>query len=853
MVEQRSDPAGCLDELRAALSQPELEALEHPAKQAPAIPGACKAALQVAFALGYCRLYGVAIEEDLDGVLPAQTALAAATALHQRLAEMARLVGEGDEPEREREGSAVLLTEDEEFFLDLLEGRMDAWAAFTAIEEALQDCLAAPAAEADPLEDQLDKAVDLLVEAAADLDERMCRQVKRLAVAADTNLLDNWRALLAEPWREPWPWWLDGTLEAAHKANLEEAFATMPDPAEWRRRVGRVKARRGYPRSVYPRIERPELAAAEGAAEAPRLGRSLRWISPDGVWTATLDLLTWSTPDLEKIRRPLVFSSDRSAPSELAGPARLGRATSPITDGLAYFTLAELREADELSLLVGENNEEWIADLSLVGENQEEAILAGRRQQERWSMTRSITREVLERWCAAQLETLTARAAFDAIRALGNLAPWWLAPEVLDRGRSLDEALVDSLRQARLREDPGSCWIVLVRKEPLPLLRSAPVLPLCWRENTDHDQRLPAGLRDLPAGVVDALQRHERVRGQRWGLGLSEVVEGCDLSGDPGFTWSSGWASLAGGLVLAAERLRPHRTVWASGAWENNELADVEGLEAKIETAAAFGASHFFVPSWRVAKARELAARRLQVGALTASEKDPRFVLADYLAQLGAEPPPPRSAQDEEQLAICRAYDERQPRGRARTEDFYWRALLPTIIDRCRQRVRQRWGDWSPEFLVTIASNNPALVPLSARVLGARNVLVLYTPQDKQIAAGVRRIESYFVNKEAKCQPFTHGPREQLLPHFRNLVWSFLPAGVHPEQVVFDVTPGKKVMSVTLADIAPRGSWLVYLEHTALYDRARPGTEDFDRWRAGEGSSLDGEPGQRLESSTRDP
>jgi hypothetical protein len=62
---------------------------------------------------------------------------------------------------------------------------------------------------------------------------------------------------------------------------------------------------------------------------------------------------------------------------------------------------------------------------------------------------------------------------------------------------------------------------------------------------------------------------------------------------------------------------------------------------------------------------------------------------------------------------------------------------------------------------------------------------------------------------------------------------------MRPENVVFDVIPGKKTMTPTLADPAPPGAWMLYLEHDLLgYARAEPGTEKCDRWRSGEVRTL---------------
>src|SRR5262249_34712833 len=121
-----ANPAGCVDALRAALVQEELAEF---GRAGPVTERAREAACDLAVAVGRCRLFGSEPGEDLDGTLPAPVALAAAVALAERLrgwAEEASTLGrrwdENDDP-----------IEAEDLCLDLLEMRMDAWAAYVAI------------------------------------------------------------------------------------------------------------------------------------------------------------------------------------------------------------------------------------------------------------------------------------------------------------------------------------------------------------------------------------------------------------------------------------------------------------------------------------------------------------------------------------------------------------------------------------------------------------------------------------------------------------------------------------------------------------------------------------------------
>jgi len=74
-----------------------------------------------------------------------------------------------------------------------------------------------------------------LLDALATLDDQLQQdeQIRLLSVATEMSLLDNWRKMLAEPYRDPLPWWLDGRLEAAADEmrqfiDSDQTFRTVP-------------------------------------------------------------------------------------------------------------------------------------------------------------------------------------------------------------------------------------------------------------------------------------------------------------------------------------------------------------------------------------------------------------------------------------------------------------------------------------------------------------------------------------------------------------------------------------------------------------------------------------------------
>jgi hypothetical protein len=433
-------------------------------------------------------------------------------------------------------------------------------------------------------------------------------------------------------------------------------------------------------------------------------------------------------------------------------------------------------------------------------------------------------------------DELSAGRAVELVCELGGLAPWWLREPVLHRaaGEYPQLRYLDGYRP-RLPTAPGSCWIVYAIPEPeqVPALRPALLLPLCWAQGPSHHPHLPANLAALADRIVQSL----RLPG--WGLQLTshDHIDRLDLR-EVDFPADSGWAPLAGGLLLRVEGLLPQDSVWATGAWDRGP-ADVGGLPAKLDLAAQWGARHFFVPAWRVKDARDHLAQRglaeceLQVGALSApATPDVRQTLNGYLARLGDRPAiPVRGSPDEgAAFALCVKYHALQAREEGR--QFYRSHLLPAVSRRCRRLIAERYPACRPTCLVTVVSDSPELIPLAARALGVRRVLLLYTadkeklmreardwlgqpPQDGEGAVAVEAAE--FERREEAVACFTRG--------------------ADPADVVFDLTPGTKLMTLQLEKQARahyRPSWMYYLEHQTPNNRPVPGTENPRCWRAGQ-------------------
>lgn len=151
----------------------------------------------------------------------------------------------------------------------------------------------------------------------------------------------------------------------------------------------------------------------------------------------------------------------------------------------------------------------------------------------------------------------------------------------------------------------GACWVIFAadRPFPLPSMRPAFVLPLRWQQGQEHSPRLPKALTQLGETVVRACAEHVGNDGRHWGLQPAEILGELDLSEMP-MECRSGWASLAAGLLVAAQGGTPDPEVWATAGWDDSAgFMPVDLLKPKLDLAAELGA--------RVSQTPDLAVCRL--------------------------------------------------------------------------------------------------------------------------------------------------------------------------------------------------------------------------------------------------
>lgn len=172
-------------------------------------------AFDIVSALGFCRLYGITLPPDigekLNTPLPPQLVASAEDALLQSLVtltEEARTL-----PERFDGAESI---EARSYSTSLLHQLMEAWAAFIVIDDEYQHQLCQRDCK-EPV--YLSAPMRRLLDAFAGLDNQLQQeeQLKLLSIATELSLLENWRKMLAEPYRDPLPWWLDDTLEVVAK------------------------------------------------------------------------------------------------------------------------------------------------------------------------------------------------------------------------------------------------------------------------------------------------------------------------------------------------------------------------------------------------------------------------------------------------------------------------------------------------------------------------------------------------------------------------------------------------------------------------------------------------------------
>ena len=215
MTKEKTDTFACKQKLALALGHRDLDIGNQ-----NSIPYQ-NAAFWVAAALGNCRLHGVDPEE-YDGLLPISMAAAAIRAANRFLKDYERKLIDCSINFDELDEDATICA------CQLIADRMDLWAADIAITETWELAIN----EEKLGHRELDDLVVLFSKNVLRIDEALEKCSALLYTAASTNLLSNWRQVLAPGYKSLLPWWLDGSIESEMQKSASFADSIIPADAD---------------------------------------------------------------------------------------------------------------------------------------------------------------------------------------------------------------------------------------------------------------------------------------------------------------------------------------------------------------------------------------------------------------------------------------------------------------------------------------------------------------------------------------------------------------------------------------------------------------------------------------------
>lgn len=222
-----NDALGYLDDLREALLSSTFIQLILPNKRnvdksllaerweaslriAKQTPEVCDIAVAVISSFGFCRIYGISVPPDLKKRLKSPLPI---ELLAPAISGMLRLLELSTEDAR----SLPSRFDNSEAFEDLshctsiLHSLMELWAMYIIIDDEYR--LSLKENTDVYFEEKMHRLLDAFTVLDAEVQSE--EQLQILSIVTELPLLDNWRKMLAKPYRKHLPWWLDGTLEEA--------------------------------------------------------------------------------------------------------------------------------------------------------------------------------------------------------------------------------------------------------------------------------------------------------------------------------------------------------------------------------------------------------------------------------------------------------------------------------------------------------------------------------------------------------------------------------------------------------------------------------------------------------------
>jgi hypothetical protein len=299
--------------------------------------------------------------------------------------------------------------------------------------------------------------------------------------------------------------------------------------------------------------------------------------------------------------------------------------------------------------------------------------------------------------------------------------------------------------------------------------------------------------------------------------------------------YASVWAPLAAGLLLAAYKGKPDPAVWSSGVWlAKKGIQPINELEAKLTVAADFGAKTFFVPEPDVENAGSIATSRkipLKILAIIAGKPSPNDALRDYRARLHLRP-----ARNDPKTERAAYYLDRPTPQDA--QQYYLDDILSDVAADCCRRLDESWPCRTIAALITTVSGGTELIDLAVRVLRPPKCLALYSDRFETAARQVKeRIEADRSGPacEVRLEKFHARQFDPMVMEFRACLDRFT-CGIPPAQIVIDLTPGMKTITLALFHLASQRSHLVYWDKDTHgpTNRAIPFSEVPLHWTAGD-------------------
>ncbi len=185
----------------------------------------CEAAYAVVRYLGYCRLYGIELPTDVNMRITERLLLYLFVPASVELIRRIKFAISSAKELSARFDDAEPL-EDIKLCTSALHLLMQIWAATLALEEGYRFYLTKTCDTESKLAQQFDRVLEQVHSLDSVLQQG--ESIRLLSVATSLPLLENWRLMLAAPFREQSPWWLDGRLEEAAREIEHEIDTSFP-------------------------------------------------------------------------------------------------------------------------------------------------------------------------------------------------------------------------------------------------------------------------------------------------------------------------------------------------------------------------------------------------------------------------------------------------------------------------------------------------------------------------------------------------------------------------------------------------------------------------------------------------